>query len=152
MYGHSSHYEPSSLELAKENDAILFCLSPHTMQDSQPLDCTVIGPLKHHWSNVRHKYLQNHPGAIINKYNFCEVFSEAWLLALTPSNVVFGFCKCGIHPFNIMPSQLKVEDLKYLTQKFYRRSKVMTVLMILTRWILVHKMTAPLPLPLQHMP
>ena len=48
MDGHSSHYEPSSVELAKENDAILFCLSPHTTQDSQPLDCTVFGPLKHH--------------------------------------------------------------------------------------------------------
>ena len=70
------------------------------MQDSQTLDCTFFGPLKHHWSNVCHKYLQNHAGAIISKYNFCEFFTETWLLALTPSNVVSGFYKCGIHPFN----------------------------------------------------
>ena len=100
MDGHSSHYEPSSVELAKENDVILFCLPPHTTQDSQPLDCTVFGPLKRHWSNVCHKYLKNNPGVVISKYNFSEVFSEAWLLALTPANIVSGFRKCGIHPFN----------------------------------------------------
>ena len=100
MDGHSSHYEPSSAELAKENDIILFCLPPHTTQDSQPLDCTVFGPLKCHWSNICHRYLQNNPGAVVSKYNFSELFSEAWLLALTPANVVSGFRKCGIHPFN----------------------------------------------------
>ena len=78
MDGHSSHYEPSSMELAKNNDLILFCLpphttqdsQPHTTQDSQPLDCTVFGPLKRHWSTVCHEFLHNHPGIVINKYNF----------------------------------------------------------------------------------
>ena len=28
------------------------------------------------------------------------VFSKAWLRALTPANIVAGFKKCGIHPFN----------------------------------------------------
>lgn len=100
MDGHGSHYEPSSVELAKENDVTLFCLPPHTPQDSQPLDCTVFGPLKRHWSNVCHKYLQSHPGAIVNKYNFCEFFSEAWLFSVTSANIVSGFRKCGIYPFN----------------------------------------------------
>ena len=30
MDGHSSHYEPSSVQLANNNDVILFCLPPHT--------------------------------------------------------------------------------------------------------------------------
>ena len=79
MDGHSSHYEPSSVELAKENGIILFCLPPHTTQDSQPLDCTVFGPFKRHWSNVCHKYLQNNPGAVVSKYNFCELFLPSHL-------------------------------------------------------------------------
>ena len=70
MDGHSSHYEPSSVELAKNNDVILFSLPPHTTQDSQQLDCTVFGPLKRHWSTVCHEFLHNHPGVAINKYQF----------------------------------------------------------------------------------
>lgn len=37
---------------------------------------------------------------VISKYNFSEVFAEAWLKALTPVNIVSGFRKCGIYPFN----------------------------------------------------
>ena len=42
--GHSSHYEPASIELARTEGVIIFCLPPHTTQDSQPLDCTVLDP------------------------------------------------------------------------------------------------------------
>ena len=98
--GHSSHYEPRSVEIAKEEDIILFCLPPHTTQDSQPLDCTVFGPLKRHWSDVCHQYQQRNPGAVISKLNFSRLFSQAWLTALSPANIIAGFRKCGIHPFN----------------------------------------------------
>ena len=98
--GHSSHYEPQSIELAKENDVIIFCLPPHTTQDSQPLDTTVFGPLKRHWSEVCHEFLQSNPGKVVNKYNFSGLFAQAWLKALTPTNIVSGFRKCGVHPFN----------------------------------------------------
>ncbi len=37
---------------------------------------------------------------VISKYNFSEVFAEAWMKALTPTNIVSGFKKCGIYPFN----------------------------------------------------
>ena len=98
--GHSSHYEPQTIELAKENDVIIFCLPPHTTQDSQPLDTTVFGPLKRHWSEVCHEFLQSNPGKVVNKYNFSGLFAQAWLKALTPTNIVSGFRKCGVHPFN----------------------------------------------------
>ena len=106
MHGHSSHYEPSSVELPRIMMLSYFvCLliqprTPHTTQDSQPLDCTVFGPLKCHWSTVCHEFLHNHPGIVINKYNFSGLFAKAWLLALTPANIVSGFKKCGIYPFS----------------------------------------------------
>lgn len=100
MDGHSSHYEPASVDMAKDNEVILFCLPPHTTQDSQPLDCTVFAALKTHWSNVCHEYQQSHPGHVISKYNFSGLFAQAWLLAVTPSNIVSGFRKTGIHPFD----------------------------------------------------
>ncbi len=100
LNGHSSHYEPASIELARKEGIILFCLPPHTTQDSQPLDCTVFGPLKRHWSDVCHEFQQTHPGMVISKLNVSEHFAEAWLRALTPSNIIAGFRKCGIHPLN----------------------------------------------------
>ena len=72
--GHSSHYEPSSIEFARENGIILFCLPPHTTQDSQPLDTAVFGPLKRHWSDVCHTCFQNNPGIVISKLNFIALF------------------------------------------------------------------------------
>ncbi len=98
--GHSSHYDPVSVELAKEEDVIIFCLPPHTTQDSQPLDCTVFGPLKRHWSDVCHNFQQRNPGVVVSKLNFSSLFSQAWLKALTPANIVAGFRKCGVYPFN----------------------------------------------------
>ena len=47
--GHSSHYNPQTVRLAKENDVILFTLVPHTTHEMQPLDTAVFGPLKSHW-------------------------------------------------------------------------------------------------------
>ena len=47
--GHSSHYNPEAIRLAKENDVIMFTLVPHTTHEMQPLDIAVFGPLKTHW-------------------------------------------------------------------------------------------------------
>ena len=35
--GHSTHYQPQLLRLAKENDVIILCLPPHTTHEAQPL-------------------------------------------------------------------------------------------------------------------
>ena len=37
---------------------------------------------------------------MINKHNFSGLFAKALLLALTPANIVSGYKKCGIYPFN----------------------------------------------------
>jgi len=81
--GHSLHYEPASVEFTRESGVILFCLPPQTTQDSQPLDCTMFGPLKCHWSDVCHEFQQHHPGMVISKLNFSGLFAKAWLQALT---------------------------------------------------------------------
>ena len=96
--GHSSHYEPRSVEIAKEEEIIHFCLPPHTTQYSQPLDCTMVGPLKCHWSEICHQHQQCNSGVVISKLNFSGLFSQAWLNALIPGNIVAGFRNCGIHP------------------------------------------------------
>ena len=70
----------------------MLCLPPRTTHEAQPLDCDVLGPLKSHWSNVCHAYLQQNPGKII------KFSSQAWGVAVSPANITAGFRTCGVYP------------------------------------------------------
>ena len=98
--GHSSHYNPEEVRHAKESDAILFTLIPHTTHEIQPLDTTVFGPLKACWREACHNNVQANPGRVISKYQFSPLLSEAWLKAMVSSNIISDFRICGICPFN----------------------------------------------------
>jgi len=107
--GHSSHFELSSIEMAREKGIIILCLPPHTTHESQPLDSAVFGPLKKHWTNECHDFQQNHPGEVITKYNFSKLFSKAWLKSLSAQNLIAGFKNCGVYPFNRAAIQIVEE-------------------------------------------
>lgn len=40
--GHGSHYQPELIAYSKKNGVALFCLPPHTIHESQPLDISVL--------------------------------------------------------------------------------------------------------------
>ena len=82
LVGHSSHFEPATIEFAKENDVIIFVLPPHTTHECQPLDLSFFGALKKHWKFSCHEFYQNNPGKVTSKLNFCKVFKPAWLAAV----------------------------------------------------------------------
>ena len=98
--GHSTHYQPKTIRIAREHDVLILCLLPHTTHSTQPLDCGVFSPLKSHWKMVCHNFFQKNPGKIITKFNFNGLFSQAWLQSLVPANVIAGFKTCGIYPLN----------------------------------------------------
>ena len=98
--GHSSHFEVSTIEYAKECGVIVFCLPPHTTHECQPLDCSLFGALKQHWREACHHFYRDHPSQVISKLNFCSVFHGAWINSVTPANILAGFKKCGVFPFN----------------------------------------------------
>ena len=98
--GHSSHFEPQSIEFARQNDIVIFCLPPHTTHECQPLDVGLFGPLKKYWQQECHRFYQNHLNIVITKLNFNRVFRVAWLQAVSPSNLCGGFRKAGVFPFN----------------------------------------------------
>ena len=98
--GHSSHFEPQSIQFAKDNEIVIFCLPPHTTHECQPLDVGLFGPLKRHWQQACHSFYQKNTTQVISKYNFCQVFKDAWLNAVVPANVCAGFKKAGVYPFN----------------------------------------------------
>ena len=98
--GHLSHFELSSIKMAAENQVSILCLPPHTTHESQPLDSSVFGPLKKNWTEICHDFQQQNPGAVITKYNFSKLFAQAWLKSLSAQNLISGFKKCGIYPFD----------------------------------------------------
>ena len=98
--GHSTHFQPQLIRMAREKGVIILCLPPHTTHEAQPLDCGVFSPLKMQWRTVCHQFLQSNPGKVITKFNFNSLFSKAWLSAVTPANVMAGFKTCGVYPFN----------------------------------------------------
>ena len=100
MDGHSSHYQPEYVRLASNNEVVILCLPPHTSADSQPLDVGVFRSLKYHWSQVCHKWMDQHPGRIITQFQFSELLNKAWMQAMTPANAIAGFRKAGVYPFN----------------------------------------------------
>ena len=45
-------------------------------------------------------FMQENPGSVVTKYQFSLLFSKAWYKAIQPQNIISGFVKAGIHPFN----------------------------------------------------
>ncbi len=104
--GHSSHYEPDTIRMPAEEGIVIFCLPPHTTHLSQPLDVSFFGPLKRYWSSACHTYMQENPGRVVTKFTFSRLFAEAWYKATSPTNLISGFRKAGIYPFN--PDKMEV--------------------------------------------
>jgi len=98
--GHSSHFKPDTIHFAKEQNVVVFCLPPHTTHECQPLDCSLFGPLKVHWRHVCHEFHQKNPNGTITKLNFTGLFKQAWLKAISVENIVNGFKKSGVFPFD----------------------------------------------------
>ena len=75
-----------------------FTLPPNTTHLMQPLDNGVFGLFKQHWWHVCQDYQVSHPGQVISCYNFCQLFSKAWIESMTASNTITGFETTGIYP------------------------------------------------------
>ena len=100
--GHSSHYNPTTINTAAEEGVVVFCLPPHTSHITQPLDKGCFGPLKSYWREECHRYLTKHPGKVVSRFSFNQIFSQAWYRGMTMQNihVIAGFHRTGIHPLN----------------------------------------------------
>ena len=110
--GHSSHYCPNVIRTASEHQVIIFALPPNTTHLTQPLDKGPFYPLKLAWKEVCHNYII---GKCITRYEFSQLFSQAWSKAMTIRNVISGFEITGICPFNRKAVRV-LEDVSH--QKF----------------------------------
>ena len=106
--GSTTHINRELVEWALEEEIVLFVLPPppppppppHSSHHLQPLDVGCFKPLKSAYDSFAHRFLKEHPGLNITRYNMTALICKSYTVALTPANVQNSFRKTGIWPFN----------------------------------------------------
>ena len=98
--GHGSHITIDVIEFARSNNVHLLCLPSHTSHILQPLDVGVFKSLKSFFSKGCRQYMAKNPGCVITQDVLASVVGIAIAQSHTPLNILGGFKKTGIYPFN----------------------------------------------------
>ena len=99
---HGSHFSVDVLDKAKDNNVTILCLPSHTTHLAQPLDVAVFSAMKGAYNKVCAASRLLKADHRLRVSDFSKFFKEVFLASMTPSNIVAGFCKTGIWPFNKM--------------------------------------------------
>lgn len=97
---HETHLSPAVLDKASDAGIVVVTFPPHTSHRLQPLDLSVYGPLKTYYNQAVEAWLLNNKGKTFDIYSVAEALGTAYPRAFTPNNVLSGFRKSGIFPFN----------------------------------------------------
>lgn len=97
---HSSQYYPETIHKAANEQIIIFVLPLNTTHFIQPLRKCCFGLLKAELNEVRHKYIINNPGKVINWNVSSCLRNKTWTAAMTMSNILARFQRTGIYPLN----------------------------------------------------
>ena len=97
--GFGTHETLEILEFCFENNIVLCRLPSHTSHKLQPCDVSVFGPLK---SAYREQVERLYRGGLtnVNKEHFTTIYSPARAKAMTKRNILAGWAKAGLFPFN----------------------------------------------------
>ena len=107
--GHGSHITIDVIEYARSKEIHLLCLPSHTSHILQPLDVGVFKSFKSFFSKACRQYMAKNPGRVITKDILATVAGDAFAQSHTPLNILGGFKKSGIYPFN--PGQVSDRQL-----------------------------------------
>ncbi|XP_030758031.1 uncharacterized protein LOC115883762 [Sitophilus oryzae] len=98
--GHSSHKSIEAINLARNSGITMLTLPPHTSNKLQTLDVSVFAPFKTYLAKEMDHWLTNHPGCRSTEYDMAPMIKNALCKAFTPINIIKGFEKTGIYPYN----------------------------------------------------
>jgi hypothetical protein len=98
--GHCSHQNGDFIAVCMENKVDLMILPPHTSHVTQPLDVGVFSSYKHHMRKLAGQDLRYSPNNRLPRAVWLSHLARARKNALTRSNILAGFRKAGISPFN----------------------------------------------------
>ena len=98
--GHKSHINLDVVDMARNNNVILFCLPPHTTHALQPLDVAIFKRFKNHFSKAVKALSFAKKNFVVSKRDFAQVVKDPFEQAFSIPNIKAGFRKSGIFPFN----------------------------------------------------
>ncbi|XP_065574916.1 tigger transposable element-derived protein 1-like [Artemia franciscana] len=100
MDNHDSHVSLSVVNLCRENGIDVLTLPPHCSHKLQPLDVAVYGPFKRYYNEAANSWMISNPNRRITIYEIGIFVGIAFPRAFVMENVLSGFQKTGIYPFN----------------------------------------------------
>ena len=97
--GFGTHGSLELMECCYENNIILYRISLYTSYKLQPCDVVIFGPSKTAYrEEIEHLY---HGGSnMIGKEHFTLLYDRARREAINPRNIMSGWSKTGLRPFN----------------------------------------------------
>ncbi|XP_033628280.1 uncharacterized protein LOC117290831 [Asterias rubens] len=110
--GTSCHMTPEIVECAQQNKVALYCIPMGTSRILQPLEVSVMEPLKEQLKKAvtdLHEF-KNSPGPVITRLNFAWVFREPFDNAMSKHTIKKGFKKTGLCPWD--PDRIAIEARK----------------------------------------
>uniref|UniRef100_A0A336MLY5 CSON003630 protein n=1 Tax=Culicoides sonorensis TaxID=179676 RepID=A0A336MLY5_CULSO len=100
MDNHESHISVNAIEFCRSNGITCLSFTPHTSHNLQPLDVSVYGPFKAKLKTAFSDWHTYNVGKTLTIYNVLELSKLAFYPSFTASNIISGFQKPGISPFN----------------------------------------------------
>lgn len=109
----SGHVHPATLETARNNNIIMVGLPPHSTHITQPLDVTLMKPLKDYWTKVIEAQQVQKPWEKYTEQDVIKLMcspssrlgrkpnGECWSpfsKAFTPHNIKSAFYTTGLYP------------------------------------------------------
>ena len=83
MDGHNSHTSSEFLAALWHQHIVPFCLPAHSTHIMQPLDVSIFGPLTAAYQQAVADVSQYMPSSGIDKVQFGNLYSHAWMKVLT---------------------------------------------------------------------
>lgn len=97
---HESHVNIEVVQYAKLNGVVMLTLPPHCSNKLQPLDVAIYSSFKARYNTAMNNWMLSNPGRTVTIYNIPSFVSTIMSQAFSQSNILSGFRKTGIHPYN----------------------------------------------------
>lgn len=97
---HVSHLSLELSQFCEEKKIIIIALYPNTTHICQPLDVSLFRALKAHYKNTFSEFLKECNVIELNKYQLPIVLRRTFKAMDMKKNLVNGFRRCGLSPFN----------------------------------------------------
>ena len=99
--GHGSHINMQFIQYCQDHRILIAVFPPHATHRLQPLDVSLFSPLAIYYSQALNQFLFNSQGiSRLMKRDFFRLFWPSYLKAFSPSNIISGWLKTGLYPFD----------------------------------------------------